>query len=158
MTDLDLIWTSSERRTLRFATLWVLSAITGRARFDEDERDAYWDAVTSAALRSQSLGRAVLEDAATRRRWVFEEFREEERPVVSGLLEVLGLLERVSPDARDDVRRAVLHVGREFALARGPFGRRMSLQDEQSMALVEQLLQTPRETVDDNPLNSALPI
>lgn len=36
MTGLDLIWTSSERRTLRFATLWVLSAITGRARFDED--------------------------------------------------------------------------------------------------------------------------
>lgn len=158
MPELEGLWDTTERRTLRLGPVWVLSALTGRSRFDEDEQRAFWDGVTSAALSTGTLGRSVMSDAAAHRRSIFDEFAADGRPVVSGLLAVTQLLARVAPESRDEVRRAYLGVGRSFALARGPFGRRMSLQDERSLVLVAQLLQTSAETVGDNPLNSALPI
>jgi len=140
--------------TLRLAPVWVLSALAGRIRFDDDERGAFWDAVTDAALRSTGPGRELLGTAAAERRWLFDEFELDGRPVVSGLLSVTRLLERMSPDTRGDVRTSILRVGAGFALARGHFGRRMTLADEQTLLLVEQLLQTAPETLSDNPLNS----
>ena len=60
----------------------------------------------------------------------------------------------MDPDTRTDVRSSILRVGAGVALARGHFGRRMTLEDEQTLLLVEQLLQTAPETLSDNPLNS----
>lgn len=39
-------WSEQEWVTLRLAPVWVLSALAGRIRFDDDERGAFWDAVT----------------------------------------------------------------------------------------------------------------
>lgn len=147
-------WSDAELSTLRLAPVWVLSALTGRMTFDEDEYGAFWDAVTDAALRSTGAGRAVLETMAAERRWLFAEFALDGRPVVSGMLAVTRLLERMSPDNRDDVRRSIVRIGTDVARARGPFGRRMTTEDEQTMLLIEQLLQTSAETTEDNPLNS----
>lgn len=147
-------WSEADLATLRLGPVWVLSALTGRMTFDEDERGAFWDAVTDAALRSSGAGRAVFETAASERRWLFDEFALDGRPVVSGLLAVTRLLEGMSAEGRDDVRRGIVRVGAAVAQARGPFGRRMSIEDEQTMVLIEQLLQTNAETTEDNPLNS----
>jgi hypothetical protein len=147
-------WSEQEWFTLLFAPVWVLSALAGRVRFDEDERGAYWDAVTDAALRSTGPGRQLLGTAAAERRWLFDEFELDGRPVVSGLLSVTRLLERMAADTRDDVRASILRVGEGVARARGPFGRRMTIEDEQTLLLVEQLLQTTSETAGNNPLNS----
>ena len=147
-------WSEQEWFTLRLAPVWVLSALAGRVRFDEDERGAFWDAVTDAALRSTGPGRELLGTAAAERLWLFDEFELDGRPVVSGLLCVTRLLERMTVETRDDVRATILRVGESVALARGHFGRRMTIEDEQTLLLVRQLLQTAPETSSDNPLNS----
>ncbi|CAN7594185.1 hypothetical protein LJR027_004207 [Terrabacter sp. LjRoot27] len=147
-------WSEQEWVTLRFAPVWVLSALAGRVRFDEDERGAFWDAVTDAALRSAGPGRELLGTAAAERRWLFDEFELDGRPIVSGLLSVTRLLERMAVETRDDVRATVLRVGEGVARARGHFGRRMTLEDEQTLLLVHQLLRTAPETTSNNPLNS----
>jgi hypothetical protein len=147
-------WSDADASTLRLGPVWVLSALTGRTAFDEDERGAFWDAVTDAALRSTGPGRAVLEATASERRWLFDEFALDGRPVVSGLLAVTRLLEVMDPDTRGDVRRTVLRIGESVALARGHFGRRMTIEDEQTLVIVEELLRTTAETLGDNPLNS----
>ncbi|MEW1952040.1 hypothetical protein [Terrabacter sp. NPDC080008] len=151
-------WTDAELATLRLAPVGVLSAITGRVRFDDDERAAFWDAVTDAALRSTGPGRELLGTAATERRWLFDEFQLDSRPIVSGLLAVTRLLERMSPDIREDVRASILRIGESVARARGPFGRRMTAQDEQALLLVGQLLRTAAEEAADNPLDSTAAI
>ncbi|GAA2495931.1 hypothetical protein [Terrabacter carboxydivorans] len=147
-------WAEPEWVTLRLAPVWLLSALAGRIRFDDDERGAFWDAVTDAALRSTGPGRELLGTAAAGRRWLFDEFELDGRPVVSGLLAVTRLLERMDPGTRDDVRTSILRVGTGVARARGHYGRRMTLEDEQTLLLVAQLLQTAPETLSDNPLNS----
>lgn len=151
-------WTEPEWATLRLAPVWVLSAIAGRVRFDADERDAFWEGVTDAALRSTGPGRELLGAAAADRRWLFDEFELDGRPVVSGLLSVTRLLERMSSESRDDVRASILSIGESIARARGPFGRRMTLEDEQTLLLVGQLLQTAAEEASDNPLDSTTAI
>jgi hypothetical protein len=110
--------------------------------------------VTDAALRRAGPGRELLGTAASERRWLFDEFELDGRPVVSGMLSVSRLLERMTAETRDDVRASILAVGGSVARARGPFGRRMTTEDEQTLLLVEQLLQTEAETVNDNPLDS----
>ena len=147
-------WTAAEWLTLRLAPVWVLSALSGRVRFDEDERGAFWDAATSAALRSEGPGREVLAGAAAERTWLFDEFELDGRSVVSGMLAVTRLLERMDARTRDDVRRTVLRIGEGVALARGPFGRRVLPEDEQTLILVGELLRTDSETAADNPLDS----
>ena len=77
-------WSEQEWFTLRLGPVWVLSALVGRVRFDDDERGAFWDAVTDAALRSTGPGRDLLGTAAAERRWLFDEFELDGRPVVSG--------------------------------------------------------------------------
>ena len=151
-------WSEPDIVTLRFGPVWVLSALTGRTVFDDDERGAFWDAVTDAALRSTGAGRALFETAASERRWLFDEFALDGRPIVSGLLAVTRLLERLSVDARDDVRLGIVRVGASVARARGPFGRRITTEDEQTLILVDELLRTPAETLEDNPLNSGAAI
>lgn len=146
------------RTTLCFGPLWVLSAITGHTRFDDDEKAAFWDSVTEAAVQSPGAGRAALGHLAAERRWIFDEFELDDRSVVTGILAVTSLLAGMTAEDRDDVRRAFLGLGRSFARARGPFGRRIMPQDEQVLLLLEQLLQTSPETAESNPLNAATPI
>ena len=158
MSGFDRRYSEPEWLTLRLGAVWILSALVGRTRFDEDEQDAFWDAVTRAALQAEGLDRDVLYAMAAERRWLFDEFELDGRPIVSGLNAVVALLDRSDAMEADRFRTTLLHIGRGLALARGPFGRRMTIEDEQTLVLVEQLLQSERSTADDNPLNSDLPI
>lgn len=158
MSDPKVAWSDSEYLTLRLAGVWILSALVGQARFDEDEQNAFWDCVTDAALRSHGLARQILEAMAADRRWLFDEFGLDDRPIVSGLNSVSRLLDRVDHDEAERVRSTLLDVGYGFARARGPFGRRLTPQDEQTLLLVQQLLQPESALGADNPMNSELPI
>lgn len=158
MSEPDRLWSESEWLTLRLGGVWVLSALVGRTRFDSDEQDAFWDCVADAALRAEGLDRRILHAMAADRRWLFDEFALDGRPIVSGLNAVLALLDRVDAVEADRVRSTLLRFGADFARARGPFGRRITVEDEQTLMLVEQLLQTESGAAQDNPLNSDLPI
>ena len=92
------------------------------------------------------------------REWLFDEFLLDDRSIVSGLGQVTALLERVAPQVSRETRGAILRVGADVARARGPFGRRMTDQDAQTLALVAQLLESTSEMVEDNPLNANVAI
>ncbi|MGI8458437.1 MAG: hypothetical protein ACR2LI_10040 [Propionibacteriaceae bacterium] len=147
-------WSDPEWLTLRLGPLWALSALTGRCRFDADEQRAFWDCVSEVATASSGLSRTLLAAMASDRRWLFDEFELDGRSIVSGFNAVTTLLERAGRETSADVRQMLLRVGREFARARGPFGRRITIEDQQTLLLMEQLLQSSTETADDNPLNS----
>jgi hypothetical protein len=152
------LWSESELLTLRLSGVWIVSALVGHTHFDDDEQDAFWDGVTDAALRAEGLARRILEDMAADRGWLFDEFKLDDRPIVSGLNAVVRLLDRADALEAYRVRSTLLGLGQSFARARGPFGRRMTPEDEQTLVLVEQLLQPDSTTASDNPLNSDLPI
>jgi hypothetical protein len=158
MTRSDELWSESEWLTMRLGAVWVLSALVGRTRFDADEQDAFWDCVAETALTAQGLGNRILHAMAAERRWLFDEFELDGRPIVSGLNAVVALLDRVDATEADQVRSMLLRLGQDFARARGPFGRRITVEDEQTLLLVEQLLQSASATANNNPLNSDLPI
>jgi hypothetical protein len=158
VTGLGELWSESESLTLRLSGVWIVSALVGHTQFNADEQDAFWDAVTDAALRAEGLARRILEAMAAERGWLFDEFRLDDRPIVSGLNAVVRLLDRADPVEAYRVRSALLSLGQSFARARGPFGRRMTAEDEQTLVLVEQLLQPDSSTANDNPMNSDLPI
>lgn len=151
-------YSEAEWLTLRLGAVWILSALVGRTRFDEDEQAAFWDGVTGLALHAQGLDREVLYAMAAERRWLFDEFELDGRPIVSGLGAIVRLLDRTDAAEADRFRATLLGLGRALAMARGPFGRRITVEDEHTLVLVEQLLQSDRATADDNPLNSDLPI
>ncbi|MGW5237370.1 hypothetical protein ACWEOW_00390 [Monashia sp. NPDC004114] len=151
-------WSESEWLTVRLGGVWILSALVGRTRFDDDERNAFWDCVSDCALRAEGLSRRILEAMAADRRWLLDEFYLDGRPTASGLIAVVGLLDRAGPHDAERARSTLLELGQAFARARGPFGRRMSTDDEQTLLIVEQLLMSESATREHNPLNSDLPI
>jgi hypothetical protein len=152
------LWSGPEWTTLRLAPVWVMSALVGRMRFDALEQEAFWHSVDEAGRRHPGLGSALMDAVFDDRDWLFDEFELDGRPVVSGLCQVVSLLERAGDEASADARTAILDVGHGFARARGPFGRRESHDDVQTLQLVAQLLETTKETASHNPLNSDLPI
>jgi len=85
-----------------------------------------------------------------------DEFMLEGRSIVSGLSQVMSLLERVSPEISRETRDAILRVGSGVARARGPFGRRITDHDAQTLELVAQLLESATETAENNPLNASV--
>ena len=96
-----------------------------------------------------------LMQAITRNRdWLLDEFILDDRSIISGLSEVTTLLERVSVESSRDTREAIVRVGSAVARARGPFGRRITDVDAQTLELVAQLLESAAETAENNPLNS----
>lgn len=158
MPGLEEQWSESECLTLRLGAVWILSALVGQTHFDADEQEAFWDCVTDAALRTDGLPRQVLDAMAADRKWLFDEFELDDRPIVSGLNTVVRLLERADVTEADRVRSTLMAVGRGFARARGPFGRRLTVEDERILALLEQLLQPESDIMRDSPMNSDQPI
>lgn len=130
------------QRTLQFGPLWVLSALAGTyTRFDPIELDAFWDTVVEVALRTPEPARAVLASTTHDRAHLLLDFAADGRPVVSGLTHVVEVLDRMGPPLAHDYRMALLGVGRSIARARGPYGRRITEDDEQKLLLVAALLE-----------------
>ncbi len=147
-------WSESEWLTLRLGPVWVISAVIGRSRFDELEQEAFFDSVEQAPVGETALAWQLMQDILRNREWLFDEFSLDDRSIVSGLGQVAALLERVAPEVSRETRETILRVGHGVARARGPFGRRITDHDAQTLELVAQLLETTAETADNNPLNA----
>jgi hypothetical protein len=147
-------WSDAEWLTLQLGPVWVISALVGRNRFDELEQEAFWQSVEAAAVGDSALPWQLMQAISRNREWLLDEFLLEDRSIVSGLSQVTSLLDQRSPQISRETREAILRVGSGVARARGPFGRRISDQDAQTLELLAQLLESASETVENNPLNA----
>jgi hypothetical protein len=147
-------WSDAEWLTLQLGPVWVISALMGRNRFDELEQEAFWRAVEEAPVGDSALTWQLMQAISRNREWLLDEFMLDGRSIVSGLSQVTSLLEQVSPEISRETRDAILRVGSGVARARGPFGRRITDHDGQTLELVAQLLESAAETAENNPLNA----
>ncbi len=141
---------SDDQRTLQFGPLWVLSALAGTyTRFAPYELDAFWDILVEVALRTPEPARAILTSTTEDRANLMRDFGSDGRPVVSGLSHVVAQLDRMGPPVDHDYRSALLRIGGAIARARGPYGRRVTEDDEQKLQLVAALLEIEPVESDD---------
>jgi hypothetical protein len=133
--------TSDEMRTLQLGPLWVLSALAGRCSgFDAEELAAFWDTVVAVALRTPEPARQFLTSTSADRSGLLLDFELDDRPVVSGLGQMLAVLDKVGPPAGPDYRLALVNIAIGLGRARGPYGRRTTPEDEQMILLIAALL------------------
>jgi hypothetical protein len=131
----------AEMRTLQFGPLWVLSALAGTYnRFKTYELAAFWDTVVAVALRTAYPARDILISLAEDRTGLLLDFELDDRPVVSGLRQILEVLERVEPETSSGYRLALLRIGVDIARNRGPYGRTITPEHEQLLLLLAELL------------------
>ena len=147
-------WSDAEWLTLQLGPVWVVSALVGRVHFDELEQEAFWEAVGDAPVGDYPLPWTLMQAITRNRDWLLDEFVLDDRSIISGLSRVATLLERVPVDISRATREAILRVGAGVARARGPFGRRITPEDAQTLELLAQLLESAAETAENNPLNS----
>jgi hypothetical protein len=148
------VWSDAEWLTLQFGPVWVISALLGRSHFDELEQEAFWRAVEDAPIGESALPWQLMQAVTRNRDWLLDELILDDRSIITGLSQVASLLERVPLDVSRETREAILRVGSGMALARGPFGRRITDNDAQILELLGQLLESAEETAANNPLNS----
>lgn len=132
----------AELRTLQFGPLWVLSSVVGTyGRFKSYELAAFWDTVVAVALRTPLPARDFLTSMTQDRTGLLLDFELDDRPVVSGLRQIMLILDRAEPGTSADFRLALLRIGVAVARSRGPYGRVITPQDEQLLELVAELLE-----------------
>jgi hypothetical protein len=133
---------SDELRTLQQGPLWVLSALAGTcSRFDSDELAAFWDTVVAVALRTPEPARQLLISTTHDRSGLLLSFELDDRPVVSGLSQVLAALDILGSPTGPDYRLALVNLAIGLGRARGPYGRRTTPEDEQMILLIAALLE-----------------
>ena len=131
----------ADRTTMTFAPLWVFSALTGsHSSIPSQALDALWASTRAAVPDATGLGRDVLLDLLTESD-VLVSYELDGRPVASGLLQVADVLRRLPPDDASSVQEVLLtSFGQRVARARGPFGRSISREDQETLELVAELL------------------
>jgi hypothetical protein len=128
-------------RTLQFGPLWVLSALAGTYnRFKTYELAAFWDTVVAVALRTPYPARDILTSLAEDRPGLLLDFELDDRPVVSGLRQILEILDPIEPETSSGYRLALLRIGIDIARNRGPYGRTITPEHEQLLLLLAELL------------------
>jgi len=133
---------SDDLRTLQLGPLWVLSALAGTcSRFDPEELTAFWDTVVDVALRTPEPARQLLISTTRDRPGLLLSFELDDRPVVSGLGQVLAALDVLGPPTGPDYRLALVNIAIGLGRARGPYGRRTTPEDEQMILLIAALLE-----------------
>lgn len=138
----DVNISSDEQRTLQLGPLWVLSALAGTSsRFDADELAAFWDTVVEVALRTPEPARQLLTSTSGDRSGLLLDFELDDRPVVSGLAQVLAALDKIGLPTGPDYRLALVNIAIGLGRARGPYGRRTTPEDEQMVLLIAALLE-----------------
>jgi len=152
------VWSDAEWLTLQLGPVWVTSALLGRSQFDELEQEAFWRAVEDAPIGDSALPWQLMQAITRNRDWLLDELILDDRSIITGLSQVTSLLERVPVDISRETRAAILRVGSGMARARGPFGRRITDYDAQTLELLAQLLESTAETAENNPLNSDVAI
>ena len=130
-----------EMRTLQFGPFWILSAMAGTYnRFPSYELEAFWDTVVAVALRTPHPARDILTSMAEDRSSLLRDFELDDRPVVSGLRQIMEILDRIGPDASSEYRWALLRIGVDIARSRGPYGRTIRPEHEQLVLLLAGVL------------------
>lgn len=148
-------WSRSDWLTLQLAPAWVVTAVTGRSRFDEPEEVAFWRSLAESEPQSP-LSWRLRQEMELDGDWLLREIAVDDRSIAAGLTQAASLLEeRVSGDVSRETRQWMVSLGTRFARARGPFGLSISSQDLRTLQLVTQLLETVTETVENNPLDAA---
>lgn len=138
----------AELRVLQFGPFWVLSAVAGTYnRFKTYELAAFWDTVVAVALRTPRPARDILTSMAEDRSGLLLDFELDDRPVVSGLRQILQILGRTELQTSNDFRLALLRIGVDVARNRGPYGRTITPENEQLLLLLAELLEI--ESVSD---------
>jgi hypothetical protein len=128
-------------RTLQFGPFWVLSSLAGTYnRFKSYELAAFWDTVVAVALRTPRPARDILTSMAEDRSGLLLDFELDDRPVVSGLRHIVSILDRIEPEASADFKLSLLRIGAAVARNRGPYGRTITPEHEQLLALIAELL------------------
>lgn len=130
-----------DRRTLVLSPLWVFSALTGsHGAIAPPALDALWASARAAVADATGRGRDVLLDLLTESD-VLVSYELDGRPVATGLLQVAEVLGRLPPEEVASVREVLLvSFGQRLARARGPFGRSISREDQETLDLVAELL------------------
>ena len=130
-----------DQRTLRLTPLWLFSAIVGSHRkLDSLELAVFWHCVDEAIEGATGLGREVLL-AVQADADVVDEYEQDGRPVVSGLLDAMAISSRLPAGAAGSLATALLtEFGERVARARGPFGRSVSRQDAETLQLLTEIL------------------
>jgi hypothetical protein len=132
----------SEMRTLQFGPLWVLSSLAGTYnRFKSYELAAFWDTVVAVALRTPRPARDILTSMAEDRSGLLLDFELDDRPVVSGLCQIVAILDRIEPETSTDFRLALLRIGIAVGRNRGPYGRTLTPENEKLLLLLAELLE-----------------
>ena len=131
----------ADRTTLTFAPLWVFSALTGsHSNVPPQALDALWASAREAVADATGLGRDVLLDLLTESD-VMVSYELDGRPVATGLLQVAEVLRRLPAEEATSVRTRLLgSFGQRIARARGPFGRSISREDQETLDLVAELM------------------
>ena len=129
-------------RTLQLTPLWVLSAILGRQRdFHPLELAAFWRAVDEAAAGADGLASAVPTALSSNFSQLLKDFESEQRSVVTGLWDVVGILTGLNREVGPPFVATVLEIGERFCRARGSFGQVISRDDQQTLLLLAALLE-----------------
>src|SRR6476660_9010476 len=115
---------SRDWRTLELAPLWVLCAVTGRqSGFHPLELAAFWRSVDSAAAGADGLANAVPVSLSSNFSSMLKGFEQEQRSVVTGLWDVVGILTRLDVLVAKPFVAMLLEIGESFSRARGSAGR-----------------------------------
>lgn len=133
--------TPAQLRSIHLGPLWVLSALTGTSRFGAEDLRAFWDGLVEITLSLPEPGRGLLTSMTADRPRLLNDFAADERPVVSGLSQVVAALGQLEPPAGEQVKTAMLRIGIAVGRARGPYGRELTFEDTQRLLLVAQLLE-----------------
>ena len=129
-------------RTLQLTPLWVFSAIVGRQRnFEPLELSAFWRAIDEAAAGADGLANAVPAALSSDFSAFLKGFEEEPRSVVTGLWDVVTILNSLDREVGPPFVATVLEIGERFCRARGSFGRVISREDAQTLLLLAALLE-----------------
>jgi hypothetical protein len=133
---------SQDWRTLELSPLWVLCAVTGRqSGFHPLELAAFWRSVDNAAAGAQGLANAVPVSLSSNFSSLLKGFEQEQRSVVTGLWDVVGILSRLDMLVAKPFVAMLLEIGESFSRARGSFGQVISREDRQTLLLLAALLE-----------------
>ena len=104
----------------------------------------------SAAAGAEGLANAVPLSLSNNFSALLKGFEQEERSVVTGLWDVVGILSRLDLLVARPFVAMLLEIGESFSRARGSFGQVISREDRQTLLLLAALLELePAEDVFD---------
>ena len=144
--------TGQQWRTLQLAPLWMFSAILGRqSHFEPLELSAFWRSVDKAAAGGSGLSGAVPESLSRDFAQFLLDFADEPRSVVTGLWDVVAILDRLDPLVSGPFLQTLMEICERFCRARGSFGQVISRDDQRTLLLLSSLLETePADGLSDN--------